>query len=286
MCSLTETQIERIYEYIRKADRPVTPLEISDALNINRKTTRARISELRKTGKIARAFHGHYTCDKVHGGREFAEVAFGGVRVQNLHVVSGRLSKRVVRAERVEKEWAGVGADNTGFLKVVVEFGVSFNRVNWRLVAPDGVDLHGLRLARAYVEALLMGRGFGGFGWMVRNVEQFRDFMGVRLEGLKSVTLDNLDSTLEKMYQKSYGLRHEVRTSKLMGLDEMQALIQGGVPTMNIVQGVNLMVQEVRNQGDTMRRMMDYMAELNKSVKANTEGVYRLADHYDELSRK
>jgi len=275
---MAKTQIEEIYDYIRKQDRPITPREIAENTGLPPKNVRARLSELRTKGKIARAFHGHYTCDRIHGGRDVGEVAFGGVRVQNLHVVSQRLVKRIGRHEVLEKEWLGVGVDNTGYLKVVVEFGVSLNRVNWRLVAPEGVDLHGVRLARAYVEALLEAKGFSDFGWNVSNLEQFRDFMGVRLEGLKALTLDNLDSTLEKMYQKSYGLRHEVRTSKLMGMDEMQALIQGGVPTMNIVQGVNLMVQEVRNQGDVQHKLMDYIAALTESVKANTEAIYRMVD--------
>jgi DNA-binding Lrp family transcriptional regulator len=275
---LDKPQIEQIYNYIKQADHPVTPKEIASSLNINNGTVRARISELRSKGKIARAFHGHYVCDKIHGGREVPDLAVGGVRVQNLHVVSEKLGKRIMKHESLVKEWLGVGPDNTGYLRVEVEFGVSFNRVNWSLTAPEGVDIHGLRLARAYVEAVLEGRGYSDFGWMVSNVEQFRDFMGIRLEGLKAVTLDNLDTTLEKMYQKSYGLRHEVRTSRVMGMDEMQALIQGGVPTMNVVQGVNLMVNEIRNQGETTRELMDFIKQLSDGVKANTEAINRLLD--------
>ena len=57
---MAETQIERIYKFIRASDTPVTPKEISDSLNIKRKNVRARIAELRQDGKIARRFHGHF----------------------------------------------------------------------------------------------------------------------------------------------------------------------------------------------------------------------------------
>jgi len=102
--------------------------------------------------------------------------------------------------------------------------------------------------------------------------------MRTRIEGAKAITLDNLDVALEKIYQKSYGLRHEVRLDKDISLENAQALLHGGVPYMEIVQGFGNLIRMYNESNDQTRGLMDHIYEMNKLVKANTEAIYRILD--------
>jgi len=230
----------------------VQPWEVAEGLGLNPRSVRARLSELRRRGRVVRPFHGFYLIDEVDGGVL--------PRVQNLVVVGDVVCGCVVEHERVERVWGG--------LRVFVEFGVRFNRVSWVLACGGGVDLVGLRLCRAFVEALVECRGLVVGVWFVHNVEQLRDFMGVRLDGLSCLTLDALDSFLEKVYERDCGVRREVRSSRVRGLDELVGLLQGDVPEYMVVRGLHLLQEDVAGMRGGLDRVVDHVVALNRIVKA------------------
>ena len=70
--------------------------------------------------------------------------------------------------------------------------------------------------------------------WELWNFELLFDHESVRLEG-----------TLEKYYNRPDGMRREVRSVKLTSVQDLEALIQGGVTTLTVMQGLNVLRSDI-----------------------------------------
>lgn len=236
-----------IIKYLKSQTRPQSPDEIAENTGLNKNTVRARLSELKKSGHVISPYYGVYLINSAYGG---GDTGSGDVvlRIQNLNVVSTvDFDKRIEKYEEFTWAWSGVGKDSIGDLKVRVELGSKKNRVSWRLSAREGVDIQTVRICRLCIEQMLHGMGFQmeDYSWEVHGVEVLRDLFGVSLDGLKSVSLDSLESTLMKIYAKPYGVRVERVIHRPMGFDEMLSILMGSIPEFHLVDSVSDCVSEV-----------------------------------------
>jgi hypothetical protein len=107
------------------------------------------------------------------------------------------------------------------------------------LVFVDGVgdycfDYVGFRLL---VESVLGELGVSDWGKVaVSSFEFNNDFLGARLDGVQAVTLKSFDGSFRRVYNKRFGLRDEVKAVGSRRVEDVLALLQGGVSQYNLLQ--------------------------------------------------
>ncbi len=71
------------------------------------------------------------------------------------------------------------------------------------------------------------------------------DFMGVKLDGLKGVTVKAFDGSFRRVYNKRFGLRDEVKVVGSRSIEDVFALMHGGVSQYTVNQFLFRLVQRV-----------------------------------------
>ena len=269
----------KILQYLEIVGRPVTPFEIKQNTKINHNSVRVNLIRLLRKGKIRRDFYGHYSIISTHGmGFDVPP------RVQNLFVIadSFKSGNRV----SVSRDLIGVkdvfpfGDDGA---QVCIEYGWKRGNVFWRLAAPLGLDLYGLRLVVSLVDSVCKGRGFVGLHWMVKNFEFLWDHDAVKFEGVKALTLQSFDTVLEKYYVRDGGLRKEIRGSLPTELDHILALVQGGQPAFQLIQGVGVLTKKIDSLVEAQKGQNRQLSNQSSLIKALYESQIRLTDTMNQL---
>jgi len=269
----------KILHYLEVIDRPQTPREIAQNLKLNPNTVRARLSELRKTGKVLKEFEHHYVITPTYG--------VGGKsppRVQNLRVSVRGVP--VTRSETVVRDLTGPGVVDVDTLRIRITFGKKRGIISYTVKAPMGLDLYGLRLVHELVSMETWLRGYEDLDWRAVNFEFLWDDQSIRLEGVQAVTFDDLTGTLEKYYNKGLGHRRELRGSGGARIQDLEALIQGGITTHQTLQGLNVLRGEVQNLTNAMKGIHHQYRDMMEMFKASHESSVRLIDRVDVLLRR
>lgn len=256
---------DKVIKYLITADRPLSALEIALFIKANRNSVRPTLSRLRKEGILQRDFYGHYSTTSTYG-------VLKPIRVQNLFFVADaavRDEHRVqgAKGKGYEVKRSMPDPSGEGEFQVIVELGWWNKKINWSVKAPRGLDLYGFRAVWWYVDEVCRGLGYEGLKWMTKAVEFLDDIHGTRLEGIECATIEALDGTLEKFYNKDFGVRHEVRAKVENPIENTLALIGGGVPYYQVVQGVNI-----------IRVSVDKLVDVNKSSLARLDRLERISE--------
>lgn len=260
----------KILHFLELMDRSLGPLEIAQNLKLNPNTVRARLSELRRRGDVHRPIPGQYTIDPTYG------VGFKTPpRVQNLRVTARGAA--VDRSETVVRD-----LDD---LRIRITFGKKRGIISYTVKAPRGLDPYGLRLAHELVTMEAFLRGFEGLDWRAVNFEFLWDDQSVRLEGVTAVTFNDLMGTLEKYYNKDQGLRRELRGAQGVRVQDLEALIQGGITSYQNLQGLSVLRTEVQRLTESVKGIHYQYRDMLAMFKADHDAVLRLVDSVDVLHR-
>lgn len=262
------TQERKIITFLEVTDRPISPKEIAKETRINPNSVRSVLSKLLSRGEIIKDFYGHYSISPTHGMGEFLP------RVQNLFVVSEDFD----RYDRIPRGMRDVLIPLEDEAQIRLLFGSKRNKVSWSVKAPKGLDLYGLQLCRRVVDDAVRTRGFKNVNWMVKNFELLQDMENIRLEGLKSVTIDGLTGVLEKYYNKGAGFRREVRASIPTPVENILALARGGIPTYQVIQGVGLVAKKIDDSVEVQKNTNRLLVDLTKVVGALADAQLRMQD--------
>jgi hypothetical protein len=282
----SKTAKDTIIDHLRVLDRPQTSFEIAEHTGLNPATVRARLSELKRAGHVYCPYPRVYQINSGYGGG-FGASEVSTFRVQNLRVVSeADLGRGINHHSECVWEWPGFES-NTGAVKLRVELGSRFNRVNWVLSASEGLDIQTIRIARSLVELYLHSIGFPEdceYNWQVRNHEELRELFGVKLEGITSFTLDSLESVWLKVYSKKYGTRIECKSNRIMTFDEFVAVLLGPMPEYNLVVAVNENTKSVKDLVEATKRQNRIVYDLKENVLGLSERVGRVISRISGFS--
>lgn len=182
-------------------------------------------------------------------------------------------------------------------LRLRVQLGGKRGKVTWTVKAPLGLDVYSFRLACWMVEDLLNGLDYGirtfSEVFMVQNAEYLYDMMGIRLEGMKAVTVSSFDGELSKIYQKSYGVRYEARDSRPTSLSNVLALVQGGIPVNEVLQGVGVvhsdlgaLTSAIKGQNRLINDMLKYVKPSVEAGPRFAEAIDKILDRLEDLEKK
>ena len=109
------------------------------------------------------------------------------------------------------------------------------------------------------------------------------DKIGLGLEGIKCLTFRDLKGNLEKIYEKSYGIRREVRFTEPRPVSELLALYQGGLPSFMVAQASYDVARSVERNTETLKYLYRNQLELSRTTQAVLEALWRLLDQLDSV---
>jgi len=121
--------------------------------------------------------------------------------------------------------------------------------------------------------------------WEPWNFELLFDHESVRIEGVMAITWD-LEGTLEQYYNRPDGMRREVRSVKLTSVQDLEALIQGGVTTSTVMPGLNVLRSDISSLNDVVRGIYFSYQEMRRMFKADHEAVTMLVGLVEKLVEK
>jgi len=244
---------EKILEAGAKADRPIYPREIAFIIKEKKNTVRVYCRRLLKKELIRQPIPHMYSA--------VTKAACGGAgvgerppRLQNFVVQFGCVVPHGVPS--FEGFFGSVG------LKVL--FGCRHQRVTGYFSCPEGMDFNTFVLALEkfkHVVASKLGVFPSNDALVPLRAEFLEDFQNVRMDFVKCLTVRSFLGSFEKLYNKSNGLRSEVRVQP-DSVEAIYTLLKGGVTNYNVVQLVFL----------TLRNL----EKLVEAVKLESQGVQGL----------
>lgn len=261
--SLSKSQ--RILKVIDESEIELTPLEISQKLQIKHSTTRVYLRRLLRQGKVVQPYKGTY-CNKITHGMIFVPL-----RVHNVIVTASAL-------------WLGFSDDVvefTGAVKIRVQYGLQRKKITGRISCDAGMDQNAVLFAlNRFSDVVYERTGRRLENVVLKTFEVNRDYQGVRIDGAKCYTLKGLFGVIERIYQKEEDtVRHEVKVSKPMSVDEFQSLIQGGISAYNLQQGLFMLMQEIKGLKETMKFQNEVISKQNRVLEALTQGFFKQKDN-------
>jgi len=273
---------DRILKAIKEIDRPITPLELAKIIGANPESVRTRLSKMLKAGLIIRPFPRHYKPIPIYG-------VGSPPRLQNLLVVADKVKnpelKGLVTSHVIEKEFPSI-PDETFRVRLV--FGSKRDKIHWTVKAPMGLDYYGLLMTRAWVESEVSALlDLIDLNWMVKRYEILWDHLGIKLEGVSVVTIDDLEGTMEKYYNKFYSVRKEVRQSpESQKLENLVALASGGLPQYQMTSSLALLVNQVENMNRSIGLFLQDVQSDRRLVKAVMDAQIRVSDILDRVTKR
>ena len=280
-----------IIRVLKAEDRPLSPIEIAKIIKQNRNSVRSEIRRLVRKGIIEKAFYGHY-CTKP------TIVVGTPPRLQNLLFIATSLKYPELKGKvRDHKEFVYEFSDKPDIpeldFRVWLTFGKKRDKINWTVKAPLGLDLYALLMARQWVDEKCgqYNPEFRNLVWDANKFEFLFDHMSVKLEGVSIITIDDLVGTMEKYYNKSYGVRHEIRSSvKGKKIEDLVNLVSGGLPQSQMMQGVVVLQNEIRSLVDAVkdsnRINVDLTGSVNRTMSAFTEAQFKMIDRLDKILKR
>jgi len=253
--------MDKIVKLIDDSEIELSPLEIATKTAIKHATVKVYLRRLLRQGTIVQPYHGAY-CNKITHGMIFVPL-----RIHN--VILG-----------VDAPWLDFSDDMTewvGSVKVRVQFGLQRRRLTGRISCDRGMDQNAVVFAIQRCYDIMEGRtGYKVENVVLKTFEVNRDYQGVRIDGAKCYTCKGLFDVIERIYQKEDDVvRHEVKVTKAMGVDEFQSLIQGGVSAFNLQQGVFMMMQKLEKLSETVKFQNEVISRQNRILEALTKKFFK-----------
>ena len=262
--SLSEAE-GKIVETIRASDFPLTPKEVSVKTKINHNSVKVYLRRLKERNFLIQPYRGYYstpddlvTFDTRPGGRVTSVVP----RVHNVRLKVGGLvgGGLVSRYDYGVASVAVVVGDN-GVANVQVDCypGVSLDYTGFKLLMACLLrELSVPKNAPIYVTSF----------------ELNHDFAGLQIDGCQALTLRAFDRSFERLYNKRKNLlRSEVKAVGPTTPEAVYQLLKGGVNSYNIMQGLALLVNEIRQEREAQKFTNRILSDLLKKLggRANAD---------------
>ena len=249
---------QKILKLIDSSELPLTPLEIAQKTEINHNSVKVYLRNLKKRNLVVQPYRGEYTSTK---NLVTSDGCIGGKVTEFPRVHNIRLRVVGVGCGGLVGEW------DYGVAKVSAVIGNNGVANVFIACSGDGLDYSAFKLVIACVQKELSVPKTAPI--TVTGYELNIDYAGIYLDGVKALTLRAFDGSFERLYQKHKNiLRSEVRAVGPTTPEAVYMLLKGGVNSYNIMQGLAMMINEVRQEREaqkfTNRILMDLLAKLKQ----------------------
>jgi len=250
-----------IKETIENSPYPISPREICLKTGINGNTVKKYVRDLERRGFVRRKFHGHYV--SVKNLVTFGSSILGGV-LPRLHCLRLRCDGVV----------GGGWVWDFGVVRVrCVVYGNGSATVFVDCDKNVSLDYVAFRLLVSFVV-----RELGVSDWGKVTVSSFEfnhDFEGVRLDGCQAVTLKSFDGSFRRLYNKRFGLRDEVKAVGSKRVEDVLALLGGGVSQYNLLQLLFLQTRKLDEYVEATKFQSRLFGEAVSSMSRLADAVLK-----------
>lgn len=247
-------KIAEILQFLNKAERPLSPKEISLKTGLKHSTVKVYLRRLLEKGLIAQLFRGYYSNLTIHDVNN-------GVLVHNvtLSIDAPWLVSKIEDFNEVAED-----------ARIRVVFGVTRKKVTVFISSDNGLTLEALRFAVKYALGIVFRMtGHDVDKVIVKTFEPNRDYRGFRLDGnLGCLTIYEFDGFLNRVYQKDdETVRVESKISEEMPLENVFSLLRGGVcARFESSQILLVMLRKVEELIKAYKGQNRFLLELGKRI--------------------
>lgn len=261
--SLLTAPEQKILELINSSDLPVTPKEIADKTGINYNSARVYLRKLLRLNLVAQPYRGEYISPKkvLTTGHRTGSIVTDVVlpRLHNLRLKFRDALRRNGLVKTVDYGVCGVtivvGENNVANVMVDCYKGVSLDYTAYRML----ISSLKRELSVPNDDSVL-----------VTSFELNIDYAGLKLDGVQAMTLTAFDGSFERLYNKGKNLlRSEVRAVGSTTPEAVYQLLKGGVSTYNLMQGLALVVNEMRQERQAQKYTNRILADLLAKLKGD-----------------
>jgi hypothetical protein len=268
------TQRNRLLYLLKQEDRWISAKYAAEILEINHNSCRGALSRLKKEGEVLHKDR-LWAIKSIHGDKFDQEF-----RVQNLHGITENVGCSI--EDRVIIEYP-LDSSNKPFFRLIVNFSKNGN-ANFSVKSPRGLDVIHLCLLEKMLENLLWRYNLRKQEWKITSLELFNELMGYNMSDVKSLTLSDLiNGVFEKFYNKSYGVRREVRINKKMRFESINVLMREGMPNFQFVHRMSHVETKMEAVLEAQKRTNRAMQEIVKNHNMLLDGQFNMTDRMDDL---
>lgn len=263
--SLSEKE-NAILKAVKTNDFPITPKEIASMTGINHNTVRQYCRKLEKQALVTRTFRGHYTTPE--NVATFASSIVGG-GVPRVHGLRLRFSGVGVGGSKWVRKLNGV---------VKITFMVHKNgsaTVFIDCIGDSSLDAVGFRIVLALIQEELSVTDTELAASKVASYELNTDFQGLRLDGVKAITLKAFGDAFWRVYNKRGFLRSEVKATKPLDVANVLALMNAGVSQYNVLQLLFLNFQEMKRYVEAAKFQNRHLVEITGRNRRLADALLR-----------
>jgi len=295
------THEDRIMRLFRKDNRDYTPYEIASLAKIPKTSVYSTLHRMMDKGLIRRVERGIYRANPTIGVGDISEP----MRVQNLRLVADSMDRETIRVPGwldykpyvgfvCDLELPGLGGGPDDLVRLRFQIGRKRGKLTFTVRAPLGLDLYGVQFALWWLGERLVEYGFNGHvDWVVdRGTEMFRDYPDVDMDALGSgaITLGEFNGWVEKIYQKAYGMRRELKLDRQTSLDAILAVTMGGFSAGQVLNMNAVAIREIEKSNRVLSSWSVGASESQRVIESSMpqfmNAIFRLIDKVDEVSQR
>ena len=275
--------------------------EIASLAKIPKNSLYATLTRMVRKGILRREGRGLYRANPTIGLGDISEP----MRIQNLRLVAQKMDgKPLVPPSWVEYkpkvgfvhelELLGLGRVEEDVVRLRFQIGRKRRKLTFTVKAPLGLDLYGLQFSLQWLYERLEQYGFtGDVHWVVdRGTEMFKDYPDVDMDSLgsKCITIGEFNGWVEKIYQKAYGMRRELKLDRQTSLDNILAVTMGGFSAGQVLSMNALAIREMEKSNKSLKSWSvgayDTQQALQNIMPQFLKAMFTIIDKVDDVSRR
>ncbi|MHA1286036.1 MAG: helix-turn-helix domain-containing protein [Candidatus Thorarchaeota archaeon] len=293
-----EAKIMRLFE---RDNRDYTAYEIAYSAKISKNSVYSTLTRMIRKGLVRRVERGIYRANPTIGVGDISEP----MRIQNIRLVSRKMDGKSIEPPSWldykpfvgyvhELELLGLGRTEEDKVRLRFQIGSKRAKLTFTVKAPLGLDLYGFQFALQWLYDRLDQYGFSGdVHWIVdRGTEMFKDYPNVDLDALgsKAITLGEFNGWVEKIYQKAYGMRRELKLDHQTSLDAIMAVTMGGFSAGQVLNMNALAIREMEKSNRALKSWSVGASETQRALQDMMppfmNAIYKIIDKIDDISRR
>jgi hypothetical protein len=258
--------------------------EVAEKAHLSFPSTRGALRRLLRRNLVFQSYdRGPYSTER------FNIPTSGVVGEPNLGNEGLRIHDLVLKAEGLEIE---KGLKPLRFsvadVKVNVIFGSKRGKVTGFIRCDDGLSYREFCFVVSEFERRLRDAlGFGPELFVVAGrLEFLKDCPGMKLEGVNCITLASFKGLWEKIYNKNYGLRHEVGVSIPLSIATVRALMMGGASAANLQQFNFMLVRQNQQVLEYQKHSMEVTRFTVPTLKAMFDAMQIVLRRLENLEEQ
>lgn len=285
--SIGSKLLDALHKLEEKEGCPQFLTVIAHEADVNFDSARPIIRRLKRDGKVFQRYpRGPYSLKQCHVPTHGVAGNIGA------YGVCPRVQNWDLRVEDV-KVSAGLAVDDyeipgTG-VGVCIRYGWKRKRVTVRVSCSDGLSLRECKLVVREIQrrvSEVLKCYVDIYDFEVKGFELLNDYDGVRLDLVKCATVRTFLGLLEKIYQKDYGVRHEIKAQGPISLATFYAMVHGGPAVSSIMAANFMLVNEVKRLFEQQKRMNEGSQFMLPTMKGLVDGTQRIVNRLEAVEKQ